>query len=32
MFGQTGRKDLANRMVGGVDVDSFRGEFNFVKP
>jgi len=32
VFGQMGRKDLVERMVGGVDVDSFRGEFDFVKP
>lgn len=32
VFGQMNRKDLAERMVNGVDVDSFRGEFDFIKP
>lgn len=29
VFGQMGRRDLAERVVAGMDVDSFRNEFDF---
>ncbi len=29
VFSQMGRRDLAERVVSGMDVDSFRGEFDF---
>lgn len=29
VFGQMGRKDLADKVVSGVDVEIFRGEFEF---
>lgn len=29
VFGQMGRKDLAERVVAGMDVDTFRGDFDF---
>lgn len=32
VFGQMGRKDLADRVVAGMDVEGFRGEFEFIRP
>ena len=29
VFGNMGRKDLADKVGRGMDVDSFRGEFDF---
>lgn len=29
VFSQMGRRDLADRVVSGMDVESFRGEFDF---
>ena len=29
VFGQMGRRDLAEKVVSGVNVDTFRGEFDF---